>query len=229
MLIHIKRILMTAADNAGGSSAGQPPAGTPAPAPAPAQPQAQGAAPAQPIDVDAIVSKVHDKLFASLRQSGVFGSRPRATTPAAPEPPPAASGEVPQIDLRSLDRTLGRMGHAARLSESQYRRIEAAYRAEAPSDTEAWVKEYFEGWGVASNQSAPAPQAPAGTTAPSQARSTPPVSDGGSPPAPTTPLEERDILSLSAEDRAHLQKTKGAKWYREQLAKQTKGMAIRLV
>lgn len=36
-------------------------------------------------------------------------------------------------------------------------------------------------------------------------------------------------MSLSPEDRAHLQKTKGARWYREQLVKQTKGKSIRVV
>lgn len=227
----IKRIFMTAADNAGGS----PPApaqpaggGQPAPAPAPAQPPAQGASPQQTVDVNAIASAVHDKVFAALRQSGVLGSKPRATTPPAPDAPPGAAADAPQVDLRSLDRTLGRTGHAARITEAQYRRVEAAYRAENPADTETWVKEYFEGWGAAPTPPAQAPNAPAGNAAPQQ-RSTTPVSDGGSPPAPTAPLEERDILSLSEEDREHLRKQKGTAWYRAQLAKQTKGKSIRLV
>jgi hypothetical protein len=235
MFIHLKRIFMTAADNAGGSSPapGQPaPAGgQPAPAPAPAQPPAQGAASQTPIDVNAIASAVHDKVFAALRQAGVLGAKaPRATTPAAPDPSnPAVTTEVPQIDLRSLDRVLGRTGHAARLSEQQYRRIETAYRQEAPDNTEQWVASYFEGWGQAPNPSAPASTTPAGTTASTQNRSAQPVSDGGSPPAPTAPLEERDIMSMSQEDRMHLQRTKGTAWYRAQLAKQTKGKTIRVV
>lgn len=229
----IKRIFMTAADNAGGS----PPApaqpaggGQPAPAPAPAQPPAQGASPQQTVDVNAIASAVHDKVFAALRQSGVLGSKtPRATTPPAPDAPPGTNADVPQVDLRSLDRVLGRTGHAARLSESQYRRVESAYRAENPADAESWVKDYFEGWSAAPTPPAQAPNAPAGNAAPAQQRSTTPVSDGGSPPAPTAPLEERDILSLSDEDKTHLIKQKGPAWYRAQLAKQTKGKSIRLV
>lgn len=229
MLFNLKRIFMTAADNAGGSSPtpGQPAPGNgqPAPAPAPAAP-AQGAAPQTPVDVNAIATAVHDKVFAALRQAGVLGGKPpKANTPAAPDAPAAASTAVPEIDLRSLDRVLGRSGHAQRLNEAQYRRIEAAYRAEAPGDTEQWVKEYFEGWGHAPNSSS----APAGGTTAAAPRSGPPVSDGGSPPAPQAPLEERDIMSLSPEDRAHLQKTKGARWYREQLVKQTKGKSIRVV
>jgi hypothetical protein len=225
----IKRILMTAADSGGASAI--PPAAAPAPTPAPAPAaQAGTAAPGAQPDVAALIAQASqaasDKVFADLRRAGVLGPKPKAPasggTPEAPQQQP-----TPDVDLRSLDRVLSRTGHATRLSESQYRRVEQAFRAEAPTDTEQWVKDYFEGWASASTAPAAPASASQGNAAPPQ-RTGPPVSDVGNPPAPTTPLEERPILSMTAAERQALLDKKGAVWYRDTLAKQSKGAVIKL-
>ena len=184
---------------------------------APVPPQAQGAA---TVDVKAIVEATRDAVFAELRKSGAFEKKSKSQASASSE-----AQAVPTVDLRSLDRVLGRTGHAARLSESQYKRIETAYKTEAPDDVERWVSDYFDGWAPAANPPAPNGN---GTTAPLAQRSATPISDGGSPPAPQVPLEERQLMSLSTEDRAHLIKTKGAKWYTDTLRRQSQNMLLRL-
>lgn len=228
--MNLKRILMTAADQPGGSTTA-PPATTPPAVSAttpPAQPQAQGAPVLTADAIRAMLTEHKDSLFAELRRAGVFGTKPlrssNTTTSDPPQPPVAAAGADP-TSLRALDRALTRAGHATRLTEAQYSRLERAFVAEAPENVEGWVTAYFEGWG-----SAPTTPAPTGasTAAAPQPRSAVPVSDGGTPPAPQVPIEQRDILSLSDEDRAHLVKTKGPAWYREQLRKQTQGKAVRL-
>lgn len=220
-----KRIFMTAADTGGGGASSAAPG---SPAPAPAQPQAQGATPTT-IDVNAIAGAVHDKVFAALRQAGVLGKpKTLSTEPegsaAATTPPPSA------VDFRSLDRVIGRTGYAQRLNEQQYKRLESAFAAERPDNVEHWVSGYFEGWGPAP---APAPNPPSGGstqdgTAQTQARSIKPISDGGTPATSQIPLEQRDILTLSDSERTHLISIKGARWYRQQIAQQTKGRSISL-
>jgi hypothetical protein len=205
------RILMQQEDSGSGSGA---------PAPTPAEPQAQGAVPA--VDASAIAAQVRDSLFAELRRSGVLGkekpAKPTATEPSAP----------PQINLRALDRAVARHPVAAQLSDRAYERMERAFQAEAPDDATAWIADYFQGMGVAAAQPA-TPAAPAATIAAPAPRTAVPISSGGgSPPAPTVPLEERDILSLSESDRQHLIKQKGARWYMSKLAEQTKDKSIRI-
>lgn len=199
-----QRILMQEADASPGSGA---------PAPAPTEAPAQGAAPAPAIDVNAIVTQVRDSMFAELRRSGVLGKeKPKAKTSDEPPTP---------VNYRALDRAVARHPHAQKLNDAAYTRLERAYAAESPEDAGQWLKDYFEGMGVAET-SPPAPAKPA-----EPQRSAVPL-NGGTPPVPTPDLENAPILSMSEADRQHLLKTKGAKWYMEQFAKQTKGLSIRL-
>lgn len=210
----IKRICMQEADASPGS--GQ------APVPAPTEPQAQGAA-ATP-DIGQIVSDAlrqqRDSIFAELRRSGVLGSEKKSKSTETPAPPAAHQPDLGR--LRQLDRALARTPHASRLNDAAYARLERAFVDEAPSDASQWLADYFEGMGIAQHQAAPS----AATAAPAPARSATPVSDGGTPPAPRAPLEDRDILSLSKEDRDHLIKQKGPKWYIARVLEQNKGKSV---
>ncbi len=218
------RILMQQEDSA---PTGAP---IPAPAPAPTEAPAQGAAPA--LDVTAIAAAITEQVkngvFADLRRSGVLGKE-KPSKPSTTEP----SAAPPQVNLRALDRAVARHSHAAQLSDRAYERLERAFQAEAPEDAGAWLADYFQGMGVAAAQPAvtptPTPAAPAATTAAPAPRSAVPISSGGgSPPAPTVPLEERDILSLSESDKLHLIKTKGPVWYSKTLAEQNKNKLVRI-
>lgn len=217
------RILMQQEDSA---PTGAP---IPAPDPAPTEAPAQGAAPT--LDVTAIAATITEQVkngvFAELRRSGAFGKEKPA------KPSTTTSTEAPpQVNLRALDRAVARHPSAGQLSDRAYERLERAFQAEAPDDATAWLADYFQGMGVAAPQPAqPAtPAAPAVTTAaPAAPRSAVPISSGGgSPPAPTVPLEERDILSLSESDKLHLIKTKGPVWYSKTLAEQNKNKLVRI-
>lgn len=212
------RILMQQEDSA--------PTGSPTPAPtAPTEVPAQGAAPT--LDVSAIAAAVTEQVrngvFAELRRSGALVKEKPAKPSVTPTEAP------PQVNLRALDRAVARHPSAAQLSDRAYERLERAFKDEAPEDATAWLADYFQGMGVAAPQPA-TPTAPAVTTAaPAAPRSAVPISSGGgSPPAPTVPLEERDILSLSEADKLHLIKTKGPVWYSKTLAEQNKNKLVRI-
>lgn len=239
--MHLKRILMSAAD-AGGGTAAPPAAGAPPASPTtpPAQPPAQG-----PVDIAAIARGVSDGVFAELRRAGVL--KQQSTTPArsqaapAGDPPatPLAATPLPDpLALRALDRALGRTGWAVRLDGDQYARVERNFIAESPDpqSAETWVTDYFKGWGAAASSPPPAangaPSSPPAAGTPNGAprapapQGTPPVSSaaGGAPPAPQVPLEERQILTMSNEERAALTVKLGPKGFMELFRKQRAAM-----
>lgn len=245
----LKRILMNAADQGGGGT-GQPaggstpPAAAPPSTPAPANPpQAQGAPQVDPALVAAIATAVtgavKDSVFAEARRSGLFpqGKNKPAPTPAdngTPAPAPA-----PDLSkLRALDRVLNRTGLATSLSDQQHGRLERDYLAEAPDNVDEWVKAYFPGTGGgAHSPQAPASPAsvPAATPAAASNPAVPqpgnalPVSDRGSPPVPSVPLEERQILKMTPAEREELVRTKGATFYTQRLMQQVRaGVRVNL-
>lgn len=243
--MHLRRILMNAADKSPGSGAPPPTPPTPGQNPPPTTPAEGGAPPAGApangaVTLEAIQGMItagHDKIFADLRRAGVLGS----TTPKpTPKPTPAPSGDpnaapaaapAPDIsELRALDRALTRSGRT-NLDEAAYRRLERSYVEERPANAEQWVTDYFQGFGVpvggaSSPAQTPATPAPAGTPA-AAPNGQPPASNRGAPAAPQVPLEEQSLLTMSAADRAALIKSKGLKVYTEMYAKQVGGMTIK--
>lgn len=221
-----KRILMNQVDASPGNSAPAAPPASDAPA------QAQGATVTlTQADLDAKIAAAVDLGFAKARDS--FHAEARRASEAANKPKPttktdsAATPAGPDpIRLRSLDRALNKAGLASKLTDSQYQRAEKAFASEDPSDVDAWVTDYFAGFGVQQ------PATPAAQVAAPQAPAAPkpqndrPASDRGAPPPSQVPLVEADLMTMSETDRAALLKEKGPVWYRNQLAKQLRGRPI---
>jgi hypothetical protein len=208
------RILMADADATPGT-------GTSPPAPVqPADPQAQGGT-APTIDAKSLAQQVENSVHAALRRLGVTGQKSKTTDEA-----PAGAGQQPDYGkLRALDRALTLSPYAGTLTDAAYARMERDFLAEAPPDAKAWLKDYVESFGVRAPAAAPAAASPAASPQP---RSAVPVSDGGSPTAPQVPLEERQMLKLTPEERDHVLKTKGVRWYLDKLKEQTRGGVVRL-
>jgi hypothetical protein len=212
----LKRILMSAVDETGGSGNGAPPAGTPAPAPTPT-PQAQGDA---PITLDTIRQVVRDAINADARREGAAQKKLQPKGENAPAFDPAR--------YRELDRAVTRAGMAETLSSTAYKRLEKAFADESPDDAEAWVADYFTGMGVAKKSTtAPAPTTTPAQLAPVKTPNQPPASDRGAPPAPQSPVEEPDLLKLSIADRDALIRSKGNGWYRDTLLKQLARVTVK--
>lgn len=218
------RILLNEVGSSPGSGAAPPANSTPAPAPAPAP------SPAQPQQLSAeatkaIADQVRDGVFAELRRSGVLTEKKAQTKAPENGTSPNAPPAMDPSKLRALDRAVARAGHADRISSAAYERLERAFVAEAPEDTEAWVKEYFSAFtGPAQPAQSQPTTAPTGTPpAPTNQR---PDSDRGGTPPPKVPAEEADLVKMSDADRAAIIKEKGLSWYRTQLAKQLKGRPI---
>lgn len=247
----IRRILMNAQDTSPGTGAPSTPATTPAPAaapppaaPAPQPAPAQGAA----IDVAAITRSVtesvtkavNDGVFATLRRAGVLLPN-KPTTPAAPATgdattsPPAATATIDPTRMRALDRALNRAGHSANLDDRAYQRIERAFAEESPDNADQWVTDYFSGFGV--KASAPATAVTTTTTTPTAAPAAPapapqpataiPVTDRGSPPPSTLPLEERKLQEMSQADRDEYIRRHGLAKYNAKLMKDLQGVPVR--
>lgn len=233
MLIRITRYLMNVADGSPGGGAPAAPGApvvTPTPAPAPAP--AQGAAPT--IDratEDALIKKGRDAAFAELRRNGHLkksyvepndgdgagGSNGKPATPASND----------SSAYRRLDRALNRSGHAARLSDAQYGRLERAFAAETPDDADGWVKDYFDGLGAAPPAGAP-PATTTTTVTPPATGATPPVTARGTPAASQVPIEEANLLKLTDDDRKALIASKGLKWFTQKYQEQLKGVRIKV-
>lgn len=227
--------LRNAADSSPGSGAAAgapaaPAAGAPASAQTtPAQPQAQGAAFSAEA-IRQIADVVRDGVFAELRRSGVLkDQKSRSGQPATPPAEGAAPPPVDPIRLRELDRAVTRAGLVDKLSPDAYRRLERAFVDESPDDASAWVGAYFEGFGVKSG-SAPTTTTTATAAQPAAPSTTqpitPPASDRGAPPAPSTPPEELDLVRMTEADRNALIKDKGLKWFQTELMKQLKGRPV---
>lgn len=198
MRTRITRILMNSIGEPGASAAA--PIEQPAPTEAPAQPA--------PVVLDAetrkaLLDEARNSIYAEMRRNEQ-GKKPK-TAPEAP---------APVANLRALDRAIGRLGRP--VAENLYARLERDYAAEAPGDAEAWVKDYFEGFG--------APP----TTTNTQPRNAIPASNGGSPPAPTSPLEERKLIGMSEEDVNQLARTKGNAWIRKRLTDELRHTVVNL-
>jgi len=214
----IERTTAPEADATNGNSA--------APAPAPEhqnEPQAQAAPAITREDLRAITSEIRDGLFAELRKSGVFDQKKSKAAPSADPTSTQNTAQPDPIKLRSLDRALAKTGLASRLSDSQYQRAEKMFVAEDPADVDAWVKDVFDGYGVAPPATATAQPTPA--PKPQNAQ---PASDRGSPPPSQVPLYEADLMTMSDSDRTALTREKGPRWFRDQLAKQLKGRPMRI-
>lgn len=222
MFLRTKRILMNEVDaGSGNGAAAAAPTETPQP-----EPQAQGAAPQASVDIDAITASVADKVFAALRKAGAF-EKPQPNKAAKPSGTQAPTQEpvLDAVKLRSLDRALSKHGMAERLSDAHYRRVEKAFAEDSPDDATAWVKDYFDGLGVAPSQTAT--QVQAAQPAPKPATEHP-VSNRGAPPVTQVPLEEADLVSMSESDRRAFIQSKGVRAYVTQLAKQLKGRPVQL-
>jgi hypothetical protein len=201
----ISSIHMQEADGSPGNGAAQP-------AQEPVESQAQGTA--QP-DIGKVVSDAlreqRDSIFAELRRNGVIGKEKSKSVE-----PKSAPSESP--NLRQFDRAFARNTRASHLTDAAVARLERLYVVEQPDDANQWLSEVLDGMGVGTTQAAQS-----ANHAPAPTRSASPVSDGGTPPAPKAPLEERDLLSLSPADRDHIIKQKGVKWYLSKLTEQNKG------
>jgi hypothetical protein len=125
--------------------------------------------------------------------------------------------------LRALDRALSKHGIADKLSDSQYKRLEKQFAEESPDDAGSWVKDYFDGFGVA-----PQPAATNQAAQPAKPVAEHPVSNRGAPPPAQVPIDELDLFTASDSDRAAFIKAKGPKAYLVQLQKQGKGRPVRL-
>lgn len=191
------RILMAPVDSGGASPATSIDAATPS------EPQAQGDATDPAAALAAAEKRGRDAAFAELRRNGALKkSALQALDGTTRAPAQAAASE--SFDLRHLDRAVARTGFGSNLSDAAYRRMERAFADEKPSDSAAWVTDYFEGLGVAKPATTSTP--PVTTAAPLNAR---PGSDAGAPARSQTPLAEQDVLSWTETDVNTFVKTKG--------------------
>lgn len=232
MFLRIKRHLMAEADQGGAS-------GNPViPATAPASenvPQAQGAPVVTKEIADFIQSELtkreaemRDKIFAEARRT--FTEKRNKPKDESPSPAPSAPQQIDPHEerrvLRDFDRTVSRLGLHDKINPTQWGRAEKALLAERPDDVASWVKDYFEGFGVAPTP-APAQQQAAPAAPPKPANDHPESNRGGSPPS-RAPLVEADLVTMAASDRDALIREKGVRWYHQQLAKQLKDKIVQV-
>jgi type VI secretion system secreted protein VgrG len=249
----IRRILMNAQDTSPGTGApstsvtpAPAPAVTPAPqsAPAPQPAPAQGAFDKASLVREIVdeVKKSFDGAFATLRRAGALPNKsaptaaPNTDATTTPTPTTVTAPTVDPTRYRELDRAVTRAGMAETLSGTAYKRLERAFADENPIDAESWVADYFEGMGLKRGAAAPATAvttttatptaAPAAAPAPvpSPAPATAiPVTDRGSPPPPTRPLEERSLYEMSEADRQEFISRHGPTKYAQKLMSDGKG------
>jgi hypothetical protein len=184
-----------------------------------------------------------NRIAARAREEGKQSAQ-RKSDPPKPTSQPAQAADAPSgLTLADVQRMIAREGEfvtaltSAGLDDDQKRSVRSLFNAANPTDVGAWWKETIEPLKLGKS---PAPTA-ATTTAPvtaTQPQSTatgqpaqpsaPPVSDRGAPPASKVPLEEAYLPTMSQADRDALIKSKGARWYMDQLSKQLSGKAIDL-
>lgn len=203
-----------------GSPGGGAPDGTGAPS-APAQGAAAPDVLGQVKELIAGEMKgIRDGIFADLRRSGALGKekQPEAAQPSGDRPLTAA--DVERISRR--EREFGRL--TSGLTDDQAALMERLYRAERPDDADlpTWVRTTRTTLGFDRQGGVPTHNQPRNLAAPTG----PPVSDAGSPAAPHVVTEDTPLMQLSAEDRMHLLKTKGAAWYNATLRAQLKGVRV---
>lgn len=231
MLFRLSKYLMNGADGGSGSSPNPPAPITPgAPAAPAATPQApaQGSPPA--VDhaaIEAAKKQGRDAAFAELRRNGALKKQfLRQVDSAPPEGQQQQAAPSDASQLRRLDRALAKTNRTAGLSDKAYQRVEEAFTSEQPDDVDSWVKDYFEGFGVAQ----PASGSPAANTpnSPPPPVGATPHSDRGSPAPTKTNSNGTDILRMSGDDRAALVREKGLKWYATELRKQLRGVPVNI-
>ena len=143
--------------------------------------------------------------------------------------PPAAQSSDERLSLKQIqaemqadriEREFDRMALREKLSEEQadtLRPIFKVWRMSAgDADGATWLRSIRGAFGTPTPTPPKPPQTPNG----------PPVSDAGSPSAPTVVTEDTPLLQLSAEDRNHLRKQKGDAWYNATLRQQLKGVRV---
>lgn len=167
------------------------------------------------------VSDAKDSIFAEARRTFTGSKKDKAPAPADPATPTQSADAM---RMRALDRALSKHGLADRLSDAQYKRVEKLFVEESPDDAATWVKDYFDGFGVAPSQPATTNQA----AQPAKPVAEHPVSNRGAPPPAQVPIDELDLFTASDSDRAAFIKAKGPKAYLAQLQKQGKGRPVRL-
>lgn len=218
MFIHPKRIFMTEADGSTGASAPVAPAAEPT-----VEPQAPAASGLTRDDVKSMLSEFRNGLFADFRKAGGFEKSSKPVKGDEPAATSAMSATEERTFLRGVDRAISQLGFEP--TAQQYARLERDVLADKPSDVAAYVKDYFPAL-----KGSPIPAAPAATQAPAvkpAPANEQPASDRGSPAA-VVPLIERDLVTMSASDRAALIKEMGVAWYRTRLASQLKGRPVTL-
>jgi len=228
----MRRILMNAADpdtTGSGGGAVVPPAAAPAPS-----------APPSPPSVETLLAamddpKLRDSFFAEMRRSGrIKGAAKPAgtetTTETAPAPKAVETEMVSRADLvreRAFTRSIAIHGQG--LTDRQIARMERSFETEKPSADAVgeWVAGYISDLGLKSTVAATTvtppisqPQSPPAAPAPTPAPAQPPVTNVGTPAAPSSPLENRNLLKLTAPETAELMKQHGVSKVRQLLREQ---------
>ncbi len=210
------------------------------PSPAQPPPQANQAAPLTREDLAAfgkdLAKQVHDGVFAELRRSGTLSDKPKAKPANGAKPSGENNDETtaiaaPALDSargRALDRAVGKVGIAAKLTERQYASLERDYVTDNPQDTEAWVKQWASDFGIATEQPKPAETSTAGKTAAgTQQQTQNPVTARGAPAATSANVEELNLWTCSQADRDAFIAQKGAAAYMAKLREQGKGVKVK--
>lgn len=235
----MRRFLMNAADpdtTGSGGGAVVPPAA------APAQPATPAPA---PLTVDAMLTAMddqamRDRFFAEMRRSGRIkgAAKPAGTETTTPEPAPAPKAPdtemVSRADLareRAFNRSIA--VHGQGLTERQLARMERSFESEKPGDVGEWVAGYIADLGLKPTVAAttvttlaPQPQNPPAAPAPTPAPQ-PQVTNVGAPAAPNSPLENRNLMKLTADETAALIKQHGAAKVLQMVREQMRGTGFR--
>jgi hypothetical protein len=164
-------------------------------------------------------AKARDAAFAEARRTFEGKSKPnqRPSQPATPAPTSNSDDLAALLRLRDeLDDAVGEL----RLTTGQRQILRDSVLTSRPEAVAEHVKTFVEKAGWVTN---PQPN-PTQSAAPQ--RSGPPASNGGVPPISKVPVEEQDIASMSPEDRIHLQKTKGDRWFMETFRRQQAGRSF---
>lgn len=168
-------------EGSGGGSSTPPPVAPPAqgePAPAPGAPAEKLLPQSQ---VSTLIADAKRDTEAKTRAKVLQEIADKAATPPASKPAPKGDGSMSAEDVQSLlarDRAFTRSTAKADLNERQQSRMEAAFKADAPTDVAAWCAAYIEDLGIVKQPPAVAPT-PSGSPAPT----TPP------PAAPNAPAK----------------------------------------
>lgn len=187
------------------------------------------------------VNRIASRAREEGKQSAQRRAEPPKSQPTASTQHPTA--EAPSgLSLADVQRMIAREGDfvtaltGAGLDDDQKRSVRALFVAANPDDVGAWWKDTIEPLKLGKQPAPPATTPPVTQTTPQQVSpqetptqpAVPPVSDRGAPPAPKVPLEEAYLPTMSQSDRDALIKTKGARWYMDQLTKQLRGKSIDL-